>query len=97
MGKVADIARIREILAENLLLRHKLRLLAYKDPKHRDTLLPEAPHLSCRVMQCIVIPVRLWISRIRYGSPAHRTAFRRLRGSAASGPPGVLKDPSPPP
>ena len=44
MGKVADIARIREILAENLLLRHKLRLLAYKDPKHRDTLLPEAPH-----------------------------------------------------
>ena len=27
MGKVADIARIREILAENLLLRHKLRLL----------------------------------------------------------------------
>ena len=36
MGKVADIARIREILAENLLLRHKLRLLAYKDPKHRD-------------------------------------------------------------
>ena len=47
MGKVADIARIREILAENLLLRHKLRLLAYKDPKHRDTLLPEAPHLSC--------------------------------------------------
>ena len=73
MGKVADVARICEILAENLLLRHKLRLLAYKDPKHLDTLLPKAPHLSCRVMQRIVIPVRLWISRIR---PVHQHIVR---------------------
>ena len=38
MGKVADIARIREILAENLLLRHKFRLLTYEHSEHRNAL-----------------------------------------------------------
>ena len=69
MGKVADIARIREILAENLLLRHKFRLLTYDHSEHRNALLPEAPHLGCRVVQRIIIAVRLRISRYR---PVHQ-------------------------
>ena len=39
MGNIADVARICEILAENLLRRHKLRLLAYKEDVYKRQIL----------------------------------------------------------